>query len=238
MSKKNILCIGDTQFPFQHIDYLDFCAAVRDKYNCGTIIHVGDVADCLNWSRYERDPEAPSPLEEISLLKASFEDWADVFPRVRCVVGNHDNRIRSKLDSAGFPAKIFGTEQIFRQFLSLPKGWTWEPKIMINTRSGPFNFIHGDERGSSVVAGTTARKMGESVVKGHNHTQSFCHATSCNDMIRFDMNVGCGFDRESVAAKYARKDLTKSIYGCAVIEDGIPHLEYMYTKNGRWDGKI
>ena len=68
-NKKNILIISDTQFPYERADYLKFCKSVEKKYNCGRVIHIGDVADCLNFSNYERDPECPSIPDEVSNLK-------------------------------------------------------------------------------------------------------------------------------------------------------------------------
>lgn len=237
--KENILIVGDTQFPYDRDDYLDFCDKVRDKYKCGRIIHIGDIADCLNFSFYPKDPSAPSVLEEVEELKIAFEDWEKVFPEMECVVGNHDNRVRRRLDSAGFPEELITTENVFREAFGLPKGWSLHDKIKVKTKSGDVYFFHGDELGSSIVAGQTARKLGASLVRGHHHTQSFLYFISTPHQLIFDMIVGCGIDKDKIAFKYQRKNMARPIFSCGVIENGKPIIVPMSLgKDGKWDGAV
>ena len=238
-SKKNTLIIADTQFPFEHRQYLDFCKAVQEKYRCGEVVHIGDIADCLNFSFYEKDPEAPAILEEVELLKASFEAWGKAFPNVKAVVGNHDNRVRRRLDSAGFPHELLPTEKVFRDLLGLPKGWSLQDKVILDTRRGEVYCLHGDQKGSSVVAGTTARKIGTSLIRGHHHTKSFITYISTPHHLIFDMIVGCGIDKNAVAFRYNKKDIDRPILSCGVILDGIPHIIPMeLDSDGNWLGKL
>ena len=135
-NKKNILIISDTQFPYERSDYLKFCKMVEKKYNCGRVIHIGDVADCLNFSNYERDPECPSIPQEVNNLKKTFKKWSKAFPKVECVIGNHDRRVRRKLDQAGFSEYMLSLEKIFRDVLGLPKGWSLHDSIEVETKLG------------------------------------------------------------------------------------------------------
>ena len=224
---KNILIIADTQMPYERKDYLKFCKKMQKKHKCGRVIHIGDIADCLNFSSYERDPSCPSIPDEIESLRKSFKTWAKVFPNVECVIGNHDRRIRRKLDQAGFSEYYLPLEKIFREILGLPKGWSIHDKIKVKTSRGPVYMLHGDERGSSVVAGSTARKMGASVVRGHFHTKAFTTYISTHHQLIFDMIVGCGIDPKSVAFKYNKKDIDRPIFACGVIIDGVPYIEPM-----------
>ena len=239
MSRKNIMVIGDTQFPFEREEYLKFCKKVADKYSCGRIIHIGDVADCLNLSNYERNPATPSILEEVEWLQETFYQWSQVFPKVECVVGNHDNRVRRKLDTAGFPAELLSLEKVYRDIFGFPKKWTLTDKIILKTPQGPVYCLHGDERGSSIVAGQTARKIGASVIRGHHHSSSFVYHISTPHQLTFDMIVGSGIDDESIAFKYNKKDISRPIYSVGIVLNGVPHIIPMpLNKGGTWNGKL
>lgn len=239
MSRKNVLIIGDTQFPYERPDYLKFCKKVAEKYKCGRIVHIGDVADCLNFSNYERNPATPSVLEEVMCLQDTFAKWEDVFPKVECVVGNHDNRVRRKLDTAGFAEELLSLETIYREVFGFPKKWTMLDKLVVDTPQGPVYCLHGDERGSSVVAGATARKLGASLIRGHHHSRSFVYHVSTPHQLIFDMIVGCGIDDQSIAFKYNKKDLDRPIYSVGILIDGVPQVIPMpINKGGTWNGKL
>ena len=77
-SKNNILIIADTQMPYDREDYLEFCKSIAKKHKCGRFIHIGDIADCLNFSNYERDPDCPSIPNEIEALKQAFGEWSKI----------------------------------------------------------------------------------------------------------------------------------------------------------------
>lgn len=238
-NKKNILIIADTQFPYDREDYLDFCKAAAKKYKCGRVIHIGDVVDALNYSNYEKDPDAPSIEEEICKVRETFKRWEKAFPTVECVIGNHDRRISRKLSQAGFSEKMLSLDHIFRHVLDFPKKWSLHEKIMVKGQLGNVYCIHGDEKGASVVPGRTMSKFGASIIRGHHHTQAYLYYHSTPHELRFDMIVGCGIDKKSVAFKYNRKDISRPIYACGVLLDGIPHLIPMHLdKDGKWDGKI
>ena len=145
-SKKNILIIADTQMPYDREDYLEFCKSIQKKHKCGRVIHIGDIADCLNFSVYERDPECPSIPDEVKALKHAFKEWSKVFPKVECVIGNHDRRLRRRLDQAGFSEFHLPLEKIFRDIMGLPKGWSLHDQIKVETSRGPVYMLHGDER--------------------------------------------------------------------------------------------
>ena len=41
----NVLVIGDLHEPFCLENYLEFCRIQQEKYNCGTVVFIGDVID-------------------------------------------------------------------------------------------------------------------------------------------------------------------------------------------------
>ena len=242
MKKKNesVLIIADTQFPYDHPDYLRFCKAVNKKYRCKRQVHIGDIADCMNFSGYEKSPSAPSTMEEVKELKEKFKKWGKAFPKVQCVVGNHDNRIRRKLDTAGFPEELLSTEHIFRNVFDLPKGWSLHDKVILKTTTyGEVHCLHGDEKGSSVVAGQTARTIATSIIRGHHHSRAFLFYVSTPHKLMFDMIVGCGINKFAKAFDYNKKDMARPILACGVMDKGTPLLIPMQLNSKhRWTGKL
>ena len=239
MKRNNILLIADTQKPYEHQDYLSFLDAVRDKYACGRIIHVGDLLDAYNWSRYGKDPMADNVAAEVTKVREAFDLWGAVFPTVEVVIGNHDRRIRHKLDEAGFGEELLPIDKVYRDIFSLPDKWTLHDDIFLDTKMGPVLVLHGDEYGATVVPGSTMRKVGMSLVRGHHHTRAFLSFDSVKYALRFDMIIGCGIDKKAKAFGYNRKDILRPILACGVLIDGQPVLIPMVVdNNGRWDGKL
>ena len=235
----NVLVIGDSQIPFEHNQYADFCKAVHDKYKCKKVVHIGDILDCYNWSSYDKGPEAPSPTQEIRLVHACFKRWGKLFPNVEAIVGNHNNRVRTRLKNAGFPEWSLPFEEVLRKVYKIPKGWKLHDELTIDTKLGPVTFMHGDERGGSRVPGKTAQLYGSSVVRGHMHSKSYVTYHSLKKALIYDMVVGCGIDKKSVAFNYSKKDILRPILSAGVIVDGIPHIVPMLVNStGRWNGKI
>lgn len=235
----NILIIGDTQIPFEHPQYADFCKAVADKYKVKRVVHIGDILDCYNWSSYDKNPEAPSPSQEIRMVHKCFKRWGELFPRVDAIVGNHDNRVRTKLKNAGFPEWSHPFESVLRGVYKVPPRWKLHKELTIVTSMGKVTFMHGDERGGSRVAGKTAQLFGSSIVRGHMHSKSYVHYHSLREALIYDMVVGCGINKKAIAFEYTNKDLLRPILSAGVIVDGIPHIiPMLMNKRGRWNGKV
>ena len=119
---------------------------------------------------------------------------------------------------------MLSLEKIFRDVLGLPGGWSLHDHLEVETKLGKIYMMHGDEKGSSVVAGQTARKLGASIVRGHFHTKAFVSYISTHHQLIFDMVVGCGIDPTSVAFKYNKKDIDRPIFACGLILDGVPFV--------------
>jgi hypothetical protein len=61
-SEDNVLVIGDTHYPFQREGYLEHLLKCRTDYNCGTIVHIGDVIDNAYSSFNETNPSLLNPM--------------------------------------------------------------------------------------------------------------------------------------------------------------------------------
>ena len=239
-NKNNILVIGDTQFPWEHPEYLAFCKKLCKKFKCGRVIHIGDFIDATNWSDYTKDPDVPGITSELYQVRQSFKAWQRAFPKVECIIGNHERRLIRRLNAAGFGESLITLRDVL-DIVKFPKDWSLHEQLQVQTRTGEFVFAHGDEVGSVVTPGSTARKYGKSVVRGHFHTRSYVHAYSArtNPFIAYDVVVGCGIDDKAVGFRYNRKDIARPILSAAVVLDGVPYVVPMFiNKKGKWDGKV
>ena len=69
LNPNNVLVIADTHLPFEKPGYLEFCLATQKKYNCGTVIHIGDEIDNCAINQYLKDPDGMSNSDEADLAQ-------------------------------------------------------------------------------------------------------------------------------------------------------------------------
>ena len=119
-NKNNVLVIGDTHIPFEKEGYLDFCKATKKRFNCTTVIHIGDLVDNHACSYHEHDPNGQSPSDEMKLAREKLKDWFKAFPKVRVCKGNHDVLIARKAITYGLPREVL---RPFDEIWKLPKNW-------------------------------------------------------------------------------------------------------------------
>lgn len=220
-NKNNVLIIGDTHFPFEKEGYLDFCLDTQKKYNAGTIIHIGDVADNCYSSFHDNNPDGLAAGDELQYAIKSAKEWGKAFPNVKVTLGNHCQIIQRKAFSSGVSSKwIKGLNEV----LELP-GWNFEMEFEING----VLYTHGTGTSGDKAAYNKALHRRKSIVQGHLHSQaSIMWNTSNIDKI-FAMQVGCGVDETKYAFDYAKNFPKKFIISCGlVLENGqLPIIELM-----------
>ena len=201
---ENILIIGDLHEPFTLDKYLPFCRKQQEKYNCGTVIFIGDVIDNHFSSYHESDPDGYSAGEELDRAIDKIADWSYTFPVATVIIGNHDRLVYRKAFSSG-----------------VSKRWIREYKDVLNTPYWNFvenielfdiNFNHGE-------GGTAKNRMKselQSQVQGHLHSQFYVEYAVGANYIIFGMQVSCGVDIKSYAMAYG-KNYKKSAIGCGVV---------------------
>jgi hypothetical protein len=84
---KNVLVIGDVHEPFSKEGYLEFCREMQEKYNCGTVVHIGDAVDNHAVSYHDSDPSGRSAGDEWSLAKLRMKRWYHTFPKAKVCIG-------------------------------------------------------------------------------------------------------------------------------------------------------
>ena len=206
---RNILVIGDTHLPYEHVGYLDFCIEQYNKWNCDTVIHIGDLIDSHATSRHPSMPDAYSPGDELQYTIRKLRSWYKAFPNMKVCIGNHDIRSYKISAENGVASKWM---KGFADVLEVPT-WEFGDEFEINN----ILYTHGTGTSGQNAAHMRALNLGQSVVMGHLHTESsIIHHRIANDVI-FGMIVGCGIDEKSYGMNYAKNFPKKSITSCGVI---------------------
>jgi len=205
----NILVIGDTHIPFTREGYLEHCRAVQEQFNCGTVIHIGDLIDNCYSSFHESNPDGKSAGDELASAIEILKDWYHVFPTVSVTLGNHDNIIQRKAFSSGLSTRwIKGLNEV----LEVPN-WQFDLEYEIN------NVIYTHGTGTSGDKGSYNRALNrrKSIVSGHLHTTASVNWNVSDVDKIFAMQVGCGIDDKQYSFDYAKAFTKKSIISCAVV---------------------
>lgn len=209
----NVLVIGDPHEPFTKEGYLEFCREIQEKYDCGTVVHIGDAVDNHAVSYHEKDPEGMSAGDEFNLAIQRMKRWYYTFPNVKVCIGNHDALPFRKAFSAGLPKTWLKT---YQELLQSPPTWEWD---FVHQVKGVI-YQHGTGLSGEMAAINAARENRQSTVIGHLHTvMNTRFLASYKDLI-FGVTVGCGIDHEKYAFAYGKQNTRKPVVACAVILDG------------------
>jgi len=204
--QQRILVIGDLHCPFEHPRYFDHCVQTYENYACNQVIFIGDLIDSHASSRHESDPDGVSPRTELDMAIESLKKWNTAFPVADVVIGNHDRIVLRKAFSSSIPSVWIKS---FNEVLGT--SWNWVARIEYDG----VQYVHGE----GGTARTKAKNDMQSTVQGHIHTQAYCEWMVGNNFKIFGMQVGCGIDRNSYAAAYA-KHFKKQAIGCGVVIGG------------------
>jgi len=211
--KKNVLVIGDTHEPFCKKGYLEFCREQQEKYNCGTVIHIGDLVDNHAVSYHQHDPDGKSPGEEYKLALSRCQEWYKVFPEVKICIGNHDALPFRKAYTAGLPKDWLKS---YQEILNSPKTWEWDFVHQIEN----VLYQHGTGLSGELASINCARENRQSTVIGHLHTVMNTRFLASHKDLIFGTSVGCGIDHEAYAFAYGKENTRKPVLACAVVLDG------------------
>jgi UDP-2,3-diacylglucosamine pyrophosphatase LpxH len=204
--ERRILVIGDLHCPFELDGYFEFCLDTYDRFACNQVIFIGDLIDSHATSRHETDPNGLSAKTELEQAIADLQKWREAFPVADVIVGNHDRVVMRRAFSSSIPSMWIKS---FNEVLGT--SWNWSERMEYDD----VQFVHG-EGGSARMK---AKNDLQSTVQGHIHTQAYVEWMVGNRTKLFSMQVGCGLDRETYAAAYA-KHYKKQAIGCGVVIGG------------------
>jgi len=227
-----IMVIPDLHISAHHKESFKFLKAVRDKYEPDLVIFLGDVVDFHSLSYHEKDPDLPSPKDEIVQVRKYVQELSQIFPEAICIMGNHDKLIQRKAVTAGLPK--YAVKEL-SEIIKSPHGWRWVGDYKANTIKGPVYFTHG--RTSTI--NKMAQLMGMSSCSGHYHSKFYVSYFATPMGIYFDANFGCLIDKDHKAFLYSEQSIGKPVLGCGIIKMGRAILVPMYLKrHGKWTGEL
>jgi len=200
------LVIGDLHCPFELDGYFEFCLDTYDRFACNQVIFIGDLIDSHATSRHETDPNGLSAKTELEQAIADLQKWREAFPVADVIVGNHDRVVMRRAFSSSIPSMWIKS---FNEVLGT--SWNWSERMEYDG----VQYVHGE----GGTARTKAKNDLQSTVQGHIHTQAYVEWMVGNRTKLFSMQVGCGLDRETYAAAYA-KHYKKQAIGCGVVIGG------------------
>lgn len=209
----NVLVISDAHLPFEHPDALRFCREIQEKYNCGTVVNIGDIIDNYAISRYDKDPSSMAISAEYEEVLRKLKAWYKTFPEVKVCIGNHEARLFKKVALAGLPISWL---KDLKSILEAPSEWTFEFSYDING----VLYTHGTNYSGDMAALNIARDNRQSTVIGHIHTAAGVRYLSNRNNTIFGMSVGCLVDDKSYAFAYGKENARKSILSCGVVLNG------------------
>ena len=200
----NILFIGDIHAPFDLDNYVEFCYKQQKKYNCGTVVFIGDVIDNHFSSYHESDPDGYGAGEELDRAINRLNDYYHTFPKATVIIGNHDRLVYRKAFSAG-----------------VSKRWIRDYKDVLDTPN--WDFVESIElfgvnvnHGEGGTAKNRIKKELQSQIQGHLHSEFYVEYLVGAKFIIFGMQVGCGVDNKAYAMAYG-KNYKKPAIGCGVL---------------------
>ncbi len=207
----NVLVIPDLHLPFELDGALEFCRNQQERFNCGTVVFIGDIIDNHAQSFHDTDTEGLSIVEELNLAIEKLQDWYQVFPQATITLGNHDRIVARKLFSVG-----------------ISKRWMRPLGEVLNTPNWNYveEFIHNDVLYVHGEGGTALKKAQNemiSTVQGHSHTEGYVQLLPGIGGNRFAMQVGTLINFDSYAFAYAQRG-KRPVLSCGVVLNNHPIL--------------
>lgn len=221
--KHTVLAIPDIHFPYHHPKVFDFLSRLKKIYKPTQVVCLGDEIDAAGLGNWDKDPDQPSPGDELRLALVYLHKLYKIFPKVKVCISNHTDRIYRKPFSAGIPRSLIKS---YADILEAPKGWEWADHHEID------GVIYEHGEGFTGVQGAlkAAQANMQSTVIGHLHSYAGIQYYANARHLIYGFNVGCLIDRKSPAFNYGKHIKAKPIVGAGIIEKGVPRFIPMELK--------
>lgn len=201
------LHISDSHAPFMDERYNEVLYQICADLCPDRVVHHGDLVDCYQISRYQKDPRHRVSLqEEIRQAAEHLGKLAAVSPFADRILlsGNHEDRLRRLIWEMAndLPAKqVLELPQIWdnlswEKLLGLDSmGWEWsDSKIKMFDR---LIAKHGSvvRKHSAYTAKGEYEKYGKSGASGHTHRAgSYYHTDHNGPHVWFELGCGCNLN--------------------------------------------
>lgn len=114
---------GDSHFPFQDDGVLSIAQAIVEDTEPDFIVHMGDLLDCYNLSRFDKDPDRKeNQQDEIDQARVHLATMRLASPRSRFILqeGNHEARLKTTLWNLEGPASVLAGLTAFKKAMTWP----------------------------------------------------------------------------------------------------------------------
>ena len=174
---------GDTHFPFQDDSALAVVLALIKDVKPDVILHVGDVLDSWQISKFDKDPTRRDTLQDnIDQARIHLHQIAQIAPKAKRVLleGNHETRLTRAIWQLDGAQREFARLRVFQKAMTWPRlleldaiGWKFVPEREQSRTSVLPKLItkHGTviRKWSAFSAKGEWEKYGRSGVSGHTH---------------------------------------------------------------------
>lgn len=177
------VCYGDTHIPFADPQAIAVLHGVIKDARPDIIVNVGDLVDCWQISRFDKDPARVDSLQDnLDEARTHLHQIAQLAPQARRVwlEGNHETRMTRAIMGMEGAAREFGKLRAFQEAMTWPHlmqtesiGWEFIPeRLQSRTQVLPKIVTkHGNvvRKWSGWSAKGEWEKYGRSGVSGHTH---------------------------------------------------------------------
>jgi predicted phosphodiesterase len=181
-----ILILNDIHFPFHEPEPLKIALEFGKSRGVEGIYLNGDIVDCYQISRFDKDRRGPQLFEEREMLFEFFEILNKMFPNIPKYfkVGNHDVRWEHYLMTKA--PELVGLEELqFSSMMRLKEYGLIEVKSEQMAKFGRLAILHGHEFGNTFIAPVNPARglymrAGADACCGHYHQTSSHHEGDIN----------------------------------------------------------
>ena len=121
---KHALFYGDTHYPFHSKKALAVVTALARELNPERVIHMGDLIDCWQISRFDKDPTRREFLQDdIDSSMAHLKEMFMATPNAEhfYLEGNHEHRLTKTIAKMPDGQKELARLRVFQRYITWPK---------------------------------------------------------------------------------------------------------------------
>lgn len=216
-TNRPVLCIPDTQTPFEATKALEFCIYLKKHYripdeNC---CHLGDEIDAYFGSVFKKDPDARhTPNSELTETIDKMKHWYDAFPQMKLCTSNHGQRWAKKACEAEIPSVMLRS---YQELIVAPPGWQWKQSWVFSQFRKPFRITHGCGYSGAMGHRNAAIDAGISNAIGHLHSYPGINYIKTERLDIWAANFGCLINAQEYAFHYGKDNRFKPGLGAGII---------------------
>jgi hypothetical protein len=204
---------GDTHVPHHCDKTLGVVQRIILEAEADRVVHIGDLLDCYDISKYSKDPNRLHGLQdEIDLARVHLHQIAQLAPAAErwLLEGNHEDRLRKTIWDLPGASSALPRLGAFQEAMTWPHllgladiGWHWVPTHLQSRTSILPKLItkHGTlvRKWSSWTAKGEWEKYGKGGLSGHTHRMgAFYHRDHNGAHLWVETGCTCKLDPEYI----------------------------------------